>query len=195
VVIKLYFPTAIFYKDKIFDELELDFLKEKSNNILNKIKENKSNWYSQLKNTFNQYNLIDDPHFEVLLKVINEYVTSFNHAHGSKLVYDKPYSAWLNLYNEGDYQEFHNHASHRYSAIFIIEGEKNIDKATPICFNNPYQDMLPPNGVEGLNELTFQQYSFNALENSLIIFRSHLQHCVQKHIGKKQRISLALNYN
>ena len=55
--------------------------------------------------------------------------------------------------------------------------------------------MLPPNGVEGLNELTFQQYSFNALEIVLLYLEVIYSIVYKNYIGKKQRISLALNYN
>jgi len=186
------FPTVVLYKENILDDNELKDLKKNSNLILKKTNSGGSNWYSKVKNTFNTYNTINDNNFNIVLEKITESVNFFNKENGSNYLYDKPFSGWLNYYEVGDYQEFHNHATHRYSAIYIIEGNK--DKGTAVSFNNPYQDMLPPIDVKH-NDLTYQSYSLKPVENSLLIFRSHLHHCVQKHASLKPRITLACNFN
>lgn len=186
------FPTVVLYKENILDNDELTELKKNSNLILDKTNTGGSNWYSKVKNTFNTYNVINDNNFDTVLKKITETVNYFNKENGSSYLYGKPLSGWLNYYEVGDYQEFHNHATHRYSAIYIVKGEK--DKGTTVSFNNPYQDMLPPIDVKH-NDLTYQSYNLKPVENSLLIFRSHLQHCVHKHESLTPRITLACNFN
>jgi len=186
------FPTVVLYKENILDKKELSELKYYSYGILDKTNSGGSNWYSDVKNTFNTYNIVKDQRFEKILSKITQSVNYFNEQNASNFIYKEPISGWLNYYNKGDYQEFHNHATHRYSAIYIVQGNKGNE--TKVSFNNPYQDMLPPINTKH-NDLTYQSYDLQPVENSLLIFRSHLQHCVHKHSDETPRITLACNYN
>lgn len=188
------FPTVIFYKENILDKKELIKIKKFSKEILNKNNSGGNNWLSKIKNSHDKYDICKDKRFNPLISNITTEVNNFNKEHNSKYEYKNASFGWLNLYKYNDHQEYHTHNGYRYSIIYCIEGEKEKDKSTQVSFKNPYVDMLPPKNISNHNELTYEYVSFKPVENSLLIFRSHLMHYVHNHLNKKQRITLALNY-
>lgn len=189
-----FFPSAFFYKENILEGKELIKLKKHSLNILNNFKKNNENWLASINNTLQTYNIIDDIKFKNLINIINNEVNYFNSKFGSTFEYKKPSEGWLNLYDKNDYQEFHIHPNYIYSAVYLIQSEKEIKNRSTITFENPYQSMLPPINIKQYTDLSFEKCHFKPAENSLLIFRSHLKHHVSPNKNKNKRISLAFNY-
>jgi len=62
-----------------------------------------------------------------------------------------------------------------------------------IYFKNPYNDMLSPAYTEYTPD-NFERINFKPQPGMLLIFRSHLEHYVDKNNSDEDRISFAYNY-
>ena len=192
--IHLFFPSAFFYEENILENKELTKLKEYSLKIIKKFPKGGKNWLANLCNTFQTYDIINDIKFNNLINIINNKVNYFNSKFGSNFEYKKPLEGWVNIYKKNNYQEFHAHPNHIYSAVYYVQSEKDVNKRSTITFENPYQSMLPPINIKEYTNLSFETCNFKPAENSLLIFRSHLRHYVSPNKNKNERISLAFNY-
>ena len=96
---------------------------------------------------------------------------------------------WFNIYNKGDFQEYHHHASF-ISCIYFLKSDENDAK---VIFKSPIDDII---NVEygNLNNPT-GTVKFKPNPGKLIIFRSYLNHCVEQKNTDGHRISIAYNYN
>lgn len=187
-MIQLLFPTSVYIVDNL---LTNDFLQKYQNTILNNTSESGgSNWLTNVKNCLGTYNLNENSFFEDLHQKVTEHVNVFNKHMGSNRFYSCKYS-WFNIYEIGDYQEYHNHPHSTYSAIFFL---KTNSESSPLVLQNPAEDMHPPHDIVHLNELNFGNYRFESRQNSLIIFRSYIKHMVPKHHDIEKRITIAFNY-
>jgi uncharacterized protein (TIGR02466 family) len=99
-------------------------------------------------------------------------------------------NSWFNIYRKGDYQEYHNHNPCFLSVIYYLKTPKDGAK---LFIKNPFDDMLLPQYKEStIDNNTI--WEILPKEGMLLIFRSHLEHCVEKHMQNDPRISLAYNF-
>jgi uncharacterized protein (TIGR02466 family) len=181
------FPTNFAIIDNVLEDKEH---KKLIKYLLNK-KEEKGgkNWSASVYTTHGTYDLSKDQKFKNLINKIEIYTTDFSKKLGSYVSY-KIVNSWYNIYYKGDFQEYHDHQNVIFSAVYFFTNPKGSGKLT---FKNPIKDMLPLRPPHIPNELSFFNYKFNMQPNSLIIFRSYLDHMVEICHNTKPRITAAFN--
>jgi uncharacterized protein (TIGR02466 family) len=96
--------------------------------------------------------------------------------------------SWLNLYEEGGYQDLHNHHDSMISGVFWLKssGEKDF------IFQSPWHFMQPrlPNYIEA-NLNNCHNVEINSLVGRGMVFMSHMLHRTLP--TKQERISLSFN--
>ena len=186
----LTFPSSFYISENLLDNNMVLDLQKKSKKIEEQYPKGGENWKCNTYNTLGTFELSNDAHFKILLNKIEEKVFEFTKAHGSNYKY-KVKESWLNIYKNNDYQEFHHHSGYTFSAVYFL---KSSEKCAKIVFENPTEpDMLPVIGIKQHNDLSFKDYSFNPIQNSLIIFRSYMRHMVELQSVDFERISVAVN--
>lgn len=146
-----------------------------------------SNSYNSNQNNLNLYN---NKNFSKLFKWIDSCVNVYcdNLKINSKI---KRKHSFFNIYHQHDYQEYHNHADVDISAIYYLSGNKQSAKTWFTDFNFDKQKY----NLREYNEDNSSSWFIPFEEGKLIIFRSDILHCVEKHNLKTDRISLAFNFN
>jgi|21_taG_2_1085346.scaffolds.fasta_scaffold08372_3 uncharacterized protein (TIGR02466 family) len=187
-----YFPTTFYYKENILSNLDKSDIVNYCLDIKQKTKKGGSEWLVNTFNSLGTLDIIKDKNFNNLNKEILKHVNIYNETLGSDHKYEKLSNGWFNIYNKNDYQEFHNHAGYTFSVIYYAQVENNIEDRSATIFKHPYEDMRPLKGVVRLNHLSYQTVKMRPENNSLLIFRSYLQHYVEKN-NKNTRITLAYN--
>jgi len=185
-----WFPTVIgidkYSKHKKIEKNLIDFCLEKKKQI----KSGGKHWLSnQTYNTSTTYDLTFEPLFHdlniwVYGKVI-EYCKHMNY-----VVELTCSGVWFNVYEKGDYQEYHRHAKDCISAIYILKGNK---KAAKTYFKSPIIETAQEPELK-INDLNALKANYEALPGRLIMFRSNSEHAVEKHLLDEQRITLAYNF-
>ena len=98
---------------------------------------------------------------------------------------------WGQVYNEGDYQEYHYHPASYFSAVFFFTNPENSGN---LVFRSPLEpDMLPLKNGQ-MNDFSWRNCFYNPPAASLIIFRSSLMHMVERCKNKTPRITGAFNF-
>lgn len=189
------FPTSFYYQKNILSEQDRKKLISYILDIKKNVKKGGDEWLVDTFNSLGTLNVLVDKNFNVLSKQITEQVNKFNNILGSDYVYKKANEGWFNVYDQNDHQEFHTHPGQTYSVVYYLQVEEDIEKRSSIVFKHPYDDMKPLKGNVKLNNLNFQRMNFKPENNSLLIFRSYLQHFVEKHRGHNPRITLAYNFD
>lgn len=96
--------------------------------------------------------------------------------------------SWLNLYEEGGYQDLHNHHDSMLSGVFWLKSSEEKD----FSFQAPYHFMQPklPNYTEhNLNNC--HNVEINSIVGRGMVFMSHMLHRTLP--TKTERISLSFN--
>ena len=184
------FPSSFYVSENLLNNNMVLDLQKKAKEIEKKHPKGGENWKCNTYNTLGTFELSNDAHFKILLDKIEEKVFEFTKAHGSNYKY-KIQGSWINIYKTNDYQEFHTHPESTFSAVYFL---KSSEKCAKIVFENPTEpDMLPVKDIKQYNNISFKTYSFNPIQNSLIIFRSHIRHMVELQTINFERISVAVN--
>lgn len=190
-MIEKFFPTSFYVKPNILSNVELQKLEKYSLNLKKSKKKGGDNWFSDVYNTHGSYDILKDKNFNKIVSQINFHVNEYAKICGSDFLY-KPGNGWINIYNKGDYQEFHTHSDAIISAVYMISCP---EKSGSLIFENPIEpDMLPLKNINVLNEYNYKTVSYNLPANTLLIFRSYVRHMVKRCENITPRISLALNY-
>ena len=185
------FPTPIkIVENSSFDCSNLvSYCKKLSKNV----ERGGENWITKsVFNTFNTYNICNDSKFTVLNNWINKEVDTFVKEIGFSGVNDSKTGGWFNLYNKNDYQEWHNHNFHLVSAIYYLKANKNSAKT---YFKNPLLENPNKPVFDSNNLYTWQNYFIEPKDNTLVLFRSDLNHCVESHENNSTRITLSYNFS
>jgi uncharacterized protein (TIGR02466 family) len=195
--IKTWFPTSIYIENNLFYSVQNDELKQKCITIKRTIIDSSIDWRSRSDwrcptfNTLGTYDLKLDPMFTNLISAVTEHVNAYVSMHGSTYKY-KCKDAWINIYKNSDYQEYHTHPDSTISAVYYVDvppGSGNIVWKSP---TEP--DMLPIKGIAQMNELSYQTCFLSPKPGDLCIFRSYLSHMVEKGTNDEERISIAFNF-
>jgi len=164
---------------------------DKCYSLQKKIKSGGENWMSN--NTYNTsytYNIWNDEDFKVLnnwvLEQVKEYSKQLNYI--SEYTCD---SAWFNIYKKFDYQEKHEHSPSTFSCIYYLKGDPETSAKT--WFYSKNTDGLEPQ-INIKNIDTASNINCPSVPGELIIFRSNIEHSVERQETDKERISLAYNF-
>ena len=165
-------------------------------NLMNKCysyKINKNeNWISKINNSNGILNLYDLKDFKNLLNWIDmkvlEYCKNLKINPSLKEKY-----AWFNIYKKYDFQEYHSHPDSNVSAIYYLSGDTNSAKTYFIDFEG--QKMNHKFNITNYTEDNSSSWGMPFEEGKLIVFRSDMFHCVEKHNLNTDRITLAINYS
>jgi uncharacterized protein (TIGR02466 family) len=149
-------------------------------------------WECDTYGSFNTYDLRQDPTFKNLIDTVTEHVTIFSHSFGIDTYKAECNGSWFNIAEPGNFQEFHMHANSHFSAVYYVNSPPKCGnivfkshEADTQMFLAPYERSLPEN---------WTTMFYPAVEGRLIIFRSNLQHMVQKNLSTGDRISIAMNF-
>jgi uncharacterized protein (TIGR02466 family) len=192
-MIDKFFPTIIGFYDNPHHDL---FEKEAINRCFELKKSTKKggdNWLSKSTyNTIGTYNIWNDEKFkginEFVIKSIQEYFKDLKIK--QSCLNTNPYDAWFNIYKKGDYQEYHHHGGCLISAVYFLKVTK---KSAKIYFKTPVSDMITPDYEEYTPD-NYQTVYYEPRPGLLLIFRSYLEHSVEKQTDDEFRISLAYNF-
>ena len=189
-VVQAWFPTPIYYHDRLISEEENEKCVEHILKIKETTKSGGKYWNTDVYNTHLTHDLHTDDIFKNLCNVIKEKTTEFAKELGSDAEYNIDES-WFNLYNEGDYQEYHYHPASYFSAVFFFTNPENSGN---LVFRSPLEpDMLPLKNGQ-MNDFSWRNCFYNPPAASLIIFRSSLMHMVERCKNKTPRITGAFNF-
>jgi len=190
----LWFPTAILNEQIVdFDKIN-SALMHRVVEIKNTVPCGGSNWIGRPYNTCGTFDISKDPVFDDIIK----HVSTMVHMYASRLGIDigrhkfKCTEAWLNIYNQNDFQEFHHHAGHQFSAVYYV---KTPADSSQIIFESPLAPDMKPLPITLHSAITDQRAKYSVTEGQCIVFRSNIRHCVPNHPSNEERISLAFNFN
>jgi len=96
---------------------------------------------------------------------------------------------WLSIYKKNNYQDWHAHIPAMISAAYYLRCN---DSSAKIYFKNPVDAMSPK--ILSYNNLNFEQVEFQPKAGMVLIFKSHLYHCVAQQKNNDIRICLSYNY-
>lgn len=184
-------PTYIGFVDNV-DHFKIEKnLSKHCLDLKNKIKSGGDNWISnKTYNTTETYDILKDKKF----KTLNSWVIEKVNDYSKTLRYQNKFSCkegWFNIYHKYDYQEYHTHPNYSISAIYFLKSPKN--GAKTYFDTNPIADSNSPKlDPDFIN--TSRLIYYDPVPGRLLIFRSNLLHCVQRHESKETRISLAYNF-
>lgn len=169
---------------------------EQDNDQLEKIIQQKSiestdTWRCNTKTTFDTCNVIDDPEFQYLIKTITNKVHEFSKQYGA---YGKVsiVDAWINVAEQGAYQEYHIHPNSHFSAVYYIKTPTNCGNLVLRSHEADFDMFMLP-----LNEYkpaSYKTWAFVPDKGKLVIFRSNMKHMVEKNESEEIRISFAANF-
>ncbi len=103
--------------------------------------------------------------------------------------------AWVNINKSGDYNVKHQHPTNDLSGVLWIktpENSGNIEFESPFMFSS-YQEIELYNTDFKDHCNIYQTFYFNPIEGKILVFPSHLAHCVEKNKSEEDRISVAFN--
>lgn len=186
------FPTLIEYKTLDFNNAE--FIKRSMQLKSSIIPLNE--WQCDTFSTLNtEYNLLEDPLFSELLDTISKDIFNFATNYGD--MSDKTVrcsGAWINVSSPGNFQEFHNHTSNHFSAVYYVRVPSNSGNIVFRSYDHAGDMFALPFNINTEKEPAFRTYFVTPKDSALIMFRSNLEHMVQKNRSTDDRISIALNY-
>ena len=181
------FPTTIYEN---YYEGDLTPYIDKCMKLKDKIKCGGDGWLNRPYNTHNTYNLYKDKFFKKLIDFFNKNVETFSKEIGAKEVSIKTGCGWFNVSNKGDSQEFHDHNFNIISGIFYLKSSEN-DAST--VFKSPIGE-LPSDKHNENNFYNRRSYRIQPVQGKLLLFRSNIEHCVERQMIDSNRITIAVNY-
>lgn len=151
------------------------------------------NWLSKSTyNTIGTYNIWEDEKFKGINEFVEESIQQY--LKDTKIKEESlnktPCDAWFNIYKKGDYQEYHHHGDSLISAVYFLKGT---NKSAKIHFKSPIHDMIAPHYEEYTPD-NYQRVFYEPRPGLLLVFRSYLEHSVEKQMNDEHRISLAYNF-
>ena len=159
-----------------------DYVLNKNKNILSSQQE----WFCD---TYN-YEFRDN---ELIQEIIN-HITLLTKEFG---IFNKNIScvgSWINLSKPTNFQETHVHPKSHFSAVYYVKVPNN---SGSIIFRNHSNltNLFPlPFDKNQKTVFNIQTYTIEPNECDLIIFRSNLQHMVEKNNSNENRVSISMNF-
>lgn len=189
--IETWFPTAIYVQKNLFPKQMNDVWNEHILKIRDTVPSGGEDWEGKTYTTHTKYDIKKDSIFDELVSQVTDHVREFTLAHNSSAEY-KCQHAWVNVAEEGNFQEYHSHDGSVFSAVYY---SKVPEGSGSIIFEDPkLPDMLPIGKISDRNHLSYHKVGYDVEEGLLLIFRSYLRHAVRAGTNKEPRISFALNF-
>ena len=154
-----------------------------------------NDWQCDTLTSINFYNLMHDPifsdlHITSMLKVL-QFAGNYGDITNKNV---QCTSSWINISSPGSFQEYHVHPNNHFSAVYYAKFPKNSGNIVFRSYDHS-GDMFPlPFDIKTEKEPAFRTYFLEPKESELIIFRSNLEHMVQKNASTEDRISIAMNF-
>ena len=175
------FSPSFFYKENIGERLDYDYLIDKC--TIN------DEWQCSVKTSRGIKN-----DWSKLEKIVSEKLKNFPlRKNNFKLSIETP---WMNVYENGDYQEPHHHVSNgfQFSFCYFYRLPKNCGKFS--FYNESYRNYCADNmnQVLDLESISFFEWIIpDVVEKDLIIFPSHYIHQVSQNKTEEKRITISGN--
>lgn len=154
-------------------------------------------WRCDTYNTLNTYNAFvdNDKIVHQLIETCAEHVLEFAKTFGAKCHSAVCKDFWFNISEPGSYQEFHQHSNSHFSLAYYLSTPVNSGNIVFKSFE-AISDMYPlPIKDDELEPASFKTCFYPPLESRLLIFRSNLQHMVEKNLSDDNRISVTMNFD
>ena len=180
------FPTALY---TIKFEGDLKPYTQRCLKLSKTVDNGGDHWVHQPYNTYNKHNIFEDKKFKPLTEFFDKHAKIF--AKHLNIKGNLKKEAWFNLYKKGDSQEYHNHHWKSISGIFYLKS--NLGDAKTI-FKSPVRDYPTDGEFNKNNPYTWKTYSFKPGQGVLLLFKSDLEHCVERQEKNSCRITIGLNY-
>jgi uncharacterized protein (TIGR02466 family) len=184
------FPTVIGEKRSLVSKEYNNSLIDRALEIYNKNDSFSDSVFGNTKHTKNTYDVVNDKLFFPLLDEINKQVHIFAESFGSKEKYNYS-NSWLNFSNKHSYQEYHNHPNCVFSCVYYVQAPKG---SADLIFKSSKDNMISLKKADMNNPINWESAKYGAIERSLFIFRSDLQHRVPTGTNEDLRISIAINW-
>jgi len=189
--IELWFPTPIYFKDNILTKNEINQLEQEVIKTKNNYESNHGQWFCNVYTSYEKQNIVTVTEYDIIKNKVTDCVNEFVQVYGSAHKYECN-NGWINIYSKYNFQEFHYHHGHTFSAVYFLKAPEG---SGSLIFNNPNEpDMLPIKNISIKNNMNYAFCEYQAVENRLIIFRASLQHMVKQGTNKTDRITLSFNF-
>ena len=157
--------------------------------IKSKVETGGAGWISN--DTYNtsdkKYRIIDKPEFQSINDFVFSCVSDYINKTKMRFEY-KNTEGWFNVYERGDYQEFHDHSPHIISCVYFMNKSES-----KLYFRSSFKDQQVIDYEEFFNN-TNVPVVYDTIPGRCVVFRSYLLHCVDKHKSDIPRITLAYNF-
>jgi hypothetical protein len=105
--------------------------------------------------------------------------------------------AWINKYKRGGFQENHDHIlsvnDPRFCNLSLVYFYQ-VDDTNFKFYNREYGE-YKKSGLDDVFQISIENFTSPQVKNGdLIIFPSHYEHLVNKNTGKKDRITISINF-
>ena len=98
--------------------------------------------------------------------------------------------SWINYTKENQFHHRHTHPNSLVSGILYISADKKVDSVT---FYKPYPEDRIKLNINKYNIFNSSSCTFPVETGNILLFRSSLEHAVEKKKGNNIRISLSFN--
>ena len=193
MILNKFFPTIIGLDVNNLHDSVQDKVVDRCYHLKKNVDSGGENWLSDnTYNTIGKHSVFDDAKF----LDINNFVVSSVKNYCEQLQIKKDYidytpiDSWFNIYQKGDYQEFHHHSNSVLSVVYFLKVGKN---PASIFFKNPYISTVRIE-YDNYTPDTYDRFSYQPKAGMILIFRSHLEHSVEKQVDDEDRISIAYNF-
>ena len=176
----IYKTNLISFKDKNQDYYNFVFKKNQELNT------SQQSWYCD---TFNC-----DLQDEILTQEIIKHVSLFCNKIGILNANITCVGSWINLAKHNSFQETHIHPKSHFSVVYYVKVTNNSGN---IIFRNHTNliNLFPlPFDQNHATIFTYDTFKIIPKECDLLIFRSNLQHMVEKNNSNEDRVSISMNF-
>lgn len=187
----LLFPTPVWTFENLISKEENDKIADHILSVKDTVEgAGKSVWYSGENSPENSFNSdYKHPIFDNLLDSINDQALEYAKVLKFQEWRVKTREWWWNIYDKGNFQEFHGHVPFYFSGVYFCKAPEG---SAPIVFRHPNFSHFVPSYEK--NEYNAECKSITAVERTLLIFPSNFIHCVPAGKNEEPRITISFNY-
>lgn len=151
-----------------------------------------TDWRCDTFNTAKFLNLNNDKNFLIVLDNIKNEVVKFSKTFGVLTNNAVCTESWINLAEPGNYQEYHMHAASHFSMVYYVKAP--ISGGNIVFKSHEAMTDMFPIPADLITPANSKTYSYTPKDNDLLIFRSNLNHMVEKNMSQEDRVSISANF-
>ena len=157
--------------------------------VKSKVESGGAGWVSKRYNTSDQkYEIVGKLEFQSINNFVFNSVFDYMMQTQMQFKYNNVYG-WFNVYEQGDYHEFHDHCPSIISCVYFMN-----ESESKLFFGPNFRDQQAIDYKESFNNTNIR-IGYETIPGRCIVFRSYLPHCVDnKHKGDTPRITLSYNF-